>query len=140
MSWWAAIRLSTGNLLAMAQHDYLSVTQVAEMLGITRQAVLKRIRAGRLRALKVGHRYVVPREAVGQASGQSDPIVAEIVRRLVSAYEPDRIYLFGSTARGDPGRDSPPQRSDHVSYDPSHRDRRTREFIAGQPAQRGCTP
>jgi predicted nucleotidyltransferase len=34
------------------------------------------------------------------------PVLREIVRRLVGAYEPDRIYLFGSTARGDSGADS----------------------------------
>ena len=34
------------------------------------------------------------------------PVLGEIVRRLIKAYEPDRIYLFGSTARGDSGPDS----------------------------------
>lgn len=28
-----------------------------------------------------------------------NPILAEIVRRLVEAYQPERIYLFGSVAR-----------------------------------------
>jgi predicted nucleotidyltransferase len=36
----------------------------------------------------------------------SDPVLAEAVRRLVEAYRPERIYLFGSVARGDPGPDS----------------------------------
>ena len=35
-----------------------------------------------------------------------DPLLAEIVRRLVAAYQPERIYLFGSKARGDAGPDS----------------------------------
>ena len=34
------------------------------------------------------------------------PAIGKIVRRLIKAYEPDRIYLFGSTARGDSGPDS----------------------------------
>ena len=34
------------------------------------------------------------------------PVLAEIVRRLAEAYRPERIYLFGSTARGDAGPDS----------------------------------
>ncbi len=34
------------------------------------------------------------------------PALAEIVRRLVEAYRPERIYLFGSKARGDEGPDS----------------------------------
>ena len=32
--------------------------------------------------------------------------LAEIVRRLIAAYQPERIYLFGSKARGDSGADS----------------------------------
>ena len=35
-----------------------------------------------------------------------DPTLAEIVRRLVEAYRPDRIYLFGSRARGTAGAES----------------------------------
>ena len=35
-----------------------------------------------------------------------DPILAEIIRRLVEALQPERIYLFGSRARGDTGPDS----------------------------------
>lgn len=32
-----------------------------------------------------------------------DPALAEVVRRLIQAYRPERIYLFGSVARGDAG-------------------------------------
>ena len=35
-----------------------------------------------------------------------DPALAEVVRRLVAAYQPERVYLFGSVARGDAGPDS----------------------------------
>ena len=37
----------------------------------------------------------------------ADPAIAEIVARLVACYKPERIYLFGSAARGDshPGSD-----------------------------------
>lgn len=36
----------------------------------------------------------------------SDPKLAELVRRLVQAYQPESIYLFGSFARGDADADS----------------------------------
>lgn len=36
----------------------------------------------------------------------TDPKLKEIVDRLVEAYRPERIYLFGSHARGDAGPDS----------------------------------
>ncbi|MCC6591194.1 MAG: nucleotidyltransferase domain-containing protein [Bryobacterales bacterium] len=35
-----------------------------------------------------------------------DAVLEEVVRRLVQAYEPWRIYLFGSVARGDATEDS----------------------------------
>ena len=35
-----------------------------------------------------------------------DPAIGEIVRRLVRAYHPDRLYLFGSVARSASGPDS----------------------------------
>lgn len=37
---------------------------------------------------------------------ERDPKLAEIVRRLVRAYQPERIYLFGSVARGEGGPNS----------------------------------
>jgi predicted nucleotidyltransferase len=39
-------------------------------------------------------------------SSVDSPILTDIVRRLVAAYQPERIYLFGSMARGDAGPDS----------------------------------
>jgi len=59
-----------------------------------------------------------------------DPALAEIVHRLVEAYQPERVYLFGSVARGEAGPDSdydlmvivpddaPPERHDsHLAYE-----------------------
>ena len=35
-----------------------------------------------------------------------DTVLAEVIRRLAEAYQPERIYLFGSKARGEGGPDS----------------------------------
>jgi predicted nucleotidyltransferase len=40
------------------------------------------------------------------AMQSQDTVLREIVRRLVEAYQPERVYLFGSRARGDAGADS----------------------------------
>jgi predicted nucleotidyltransferase len=34
----------------------------------------------------------------------ADPALADVVRRLVEAYNPEQVYLFGSVARGDAGK------------------------------------
>ncbi len=36
----------------------------------------------------------------------TDPTLAELLRRLIPAYQPERVYLFGSRARGEVGPDS----------------------------------
>jgi predicted nucleotidyltransferase len=46
------------------------------------------------------------RPAAPQTLHAEDPALAEAVRRLVEAYRPNRIYLFGSVARGEAGPDS----------------------------------
>lgn len=42
----------------------------------------------------------------GKNIGQEDHILSEIVRRLVAAFQPERIYLYGSRARGEYTADS----------------------------------
>lgn len=37
---------------------------------------------------------------------EEDPKLAELVRRLVQTFDPERVYLFGSRARGEAGADS----------------------------------
>ena len=39
-------------------------------------------------------------------SSVTDPDLARILARLVDAYRPERVWLFGSKARGDAGPDS----------------------------------
>ncbi len=39
-------------------------------------------------------------------STPTDPRLAEVVRRLVAVFAPERVYLFGSRARGEESPDS----------------------------------
>jgi uncharacterized protein len=55
-----------------------------------------------------------------------DATLAEVVRRLVEAYAPERIYLFGSAARGDSGPDSDYDLMVIVPDDSSEERRRSR--------------
>jgi predicted nucleotidyltransferase len=43
---------------------------------------------------------------MNQETPSQPPVLAEIVTRVVRALEPERVYLFGSRARGDAGDDS----------------------------------
>lgn len=39
-------------------------------------------------------------------ASSDDPVLAELVRLLSEAYQPEQIFLFGSQGRGDAGPDS----------------------------------
>jgi len=49
--------------------DLLSVTQAADALGVTRQAVLQRIASGSLPAARVGEVWAIPASVVARAVG-----------------------------------------------------------------------
>lgn len=51
--------------------ELASVSQVAELLGVTRAAVLDRIRRGTLQATKVGETYAIPRHQPGLTEPES---------------------------------------------------------------------
>ena len=59
------------------------------------------LRAAGLTRLEDRIRHDVPHLPPGEATA-----LAHLVERLVAAYQPERIYLFGSKARGDWGPDS----------------------------------
>jgi excisionase family DNA binding protein len=46
------------------EQEYLSPTEVAKILGISRQAVIERIKHGHLYAERVGNRYIVPKNTL----------------------------------------------------------------------------
>ncbi|MBI5230934.1 MAG: nucleotidyltransferase domain-containing protein [Coriobacteriales bacterium] len=83
---------------------YVTTSEAARILGVSRQAVLKRVAAGTIRARRDGRAYRI--ELASLAAPSNDPVLAEMVERLVAVYHPARVYLFGSKARGTAGPDS----------------------------------
>lgn len=53
----------------------------------------------------MGDRVMNSRALPPQADA-GDAVLSAMINRLIEAYDPERIYLFGSTARGDAGPDS----------------------------------
>lgn len=45
-------------------HDVLKVTEVCEMLGISRSTLYRIIRAGEIRVLEIGPRFIIPKQSV----------------------------------------------------------------------------
>jgi len=48
----------------MQKNKYVTTTEAARILGISRVAVYKRIKKGSIKAIKIGKNFAIPREAI----------------------------------------------------------------------------
>ncbi|NCN94709.1 helix-turn-helix domain-containing protein [Candidatus Wolfebacteria bacterium] len=78
---------------------FLSTTEVALFLGISRQAVFKKIKAGEIKARKIGRNFVIDRkdlsEIVGKVLNQKQKLeIQESVDKTVREYG-ETLKLLG---------------------------------------------
>lgn len=74
----------------MAKNQF-STTKVAKILGISRQAVLKKIASGEIKAEKIGRNYIInrgnlPIESGGELTEAKKEIINRAVRKTVREY------------------------------------------------------
>lgn len=78
---------------------YISTTEAARLLGISRVAVLKQIKTGRLKARKIGGRYAIHRSSLtpihGELTDSEREKVVSAVRKAVHDYG-DALKRLGS--------------------------------------------
>jgi excisionase family DNA binding protein len=98
------LRIPKSTLYRLAQQGRIPGQKVGRQWRFLRAAVDRWLEERRHATASPARRRSQPRARAGLL--ERDPTLAEIVRRLVDAYRPDRIYLFGSKARGDAGPDS----------------------------------
>ncbi|MFA6525464.1 MAG: helix-turn-helix domain-containing protein [Patescibacteria group bacterium] len=81
--------------------DFLSTTEVAEMLGISRVAVFNRIKRGEIKADKIGRNFVVRRDQFGGVFKKSlekdeKEVVDMAVEKVLKEYG-ETLKLLGNT-------------------------------------------
>ena len=67
----------------MGEKKYYTVTEAAKLLGVTRQAIHKRIKKGNLPHLKMGHQYLIPAETFNYITKRSSRSKIELVDKAV---------------------------------------------------------
>jgi len=75
----------------MKNKEFYSITELAKLLSISRVAVFKRIKAGKIKAIRVGRVYAIPREEFEVFSGEKlsenqKLVIKEGVRRTIKEY------------------------------------------------------
>ncbi|OGY99556.1 MAG: hypothetical protein A2945_02840 [Candidatus Liptonbacteria bacterium RIFCSPLOWO2_01_FULL_52_25] len=73
------------------EREFLSTSELAKILGISRIAVFKKIKSGRIKARKIGRNFMIRREdlpeILGTSLGKNDKeIIERVVRKTVKEY------------------------------------------------------
>lgn len=79
--------------------NYISTTEAAKLLGISRIAVFNKVKSGEIKAAKVGRNYVInkkdlPGFGVGELSDEQKKEIDEAVKRTVKEYG-ETLRLLG---------------------------------------------
>jgi len=53
----------------MEKQEYLTIPELAKILGISRIAVYKKVRKGEIRATRIGRNYAIPKKLLGSIMG-----------------------------------------------------------------------
>ncbi|MDP2923560.1 MAG: helix-turn-helix domain-containing protein [Candidatus Omnitrophota bacterium] len=75
----------------MKSQEYITIAQLAKVLGITRIAVYKKVKKGQVPAEKIGKMYIIPKKYIDEILGKtlSESEKKEIdaaVKKTVSEY------------------------------------------------------
>ena len=70
---------------------YLTTSQLAEILGISRVAVHKKIKSGEIKAEKIGNIYIIPKSYISEIFGRTvsphrKKIITKAVKKAVKEY------------------------------------------------------
>ena len=75
----------------MKKKDFLSIAELAEILGISRIAVYKKVKTGLIKAIRIGSSYAIPSKGVADLLGvelgpQDKQIIDRAVDKTVKEY------------------------------------------------------
>ena len=81
------------------KREYLTIPQLAKMLGISRIAVYRKVKKGQIKAQKIGRNYAIPSQAIGVSrskslSANAKKEIEAVIQRVVREYG-ETLRLLG---------------------------------------------
>ncbi|MFC1576191.1 helix-turn-helix domain-containing protein [Candidatus Omnitrophota bacterium] len=76
----------------MPEGPYLSISELAAILGISRIAVYKRVKKGRIKAIRIGRSFAIPKQGLADALGatlgrKAKKEMGKAVKKTVDEYD-----------------------------------------------------
>jgi len=71
--------------------EYITIPQLAQILGISRIAVYKKVKKGKIKAIKIGRNYLIPKKYIlvilGKALGEEERRqIDKAIKKTVEEY------------------------------------------------------
>jgi excisionase family DNA binding protein len=87
--------------MPMAKNRFISIQQLADVLGLSRIAVYKKVKKGQIKAIRVGRTFAIPYKYVDSISGRvlkdkEKRQIEKAVRKTVREYG-ETLKLLGNT-------------------------------------------
>ncbi|MFC1807878.1 helix-turn-helix domain-containing protein [Candidatus Omnitrophota bacterium] len=75
----------------MENKEYMSIAEVAKILGLTRQAIYKQVKKGQIDAIKIGKSYAIPASKLltklrKNLNDKDKEQISAIIKRVVKEY------------------------------------------------------
>lgn len=84
----------------METEDFISTTELAKILGISRVAIFKRIKSGKIKAKKIGRNFIINKKELGgifekELSQKKKEEIEKAVKKTVKEYG-ETLKLLGA--------------------------------------------
>jgi len=80
----------------MENKEFMTTTELAKLLGISRIAVFKRIKRGQIKAMRVGRNFVIPRDSFTEALGK---VLSEKNKKEIESAVKKTVREYGQALR-----------------------------------------
>lgn len=82
------------------EEKYLTISQIADLLGLSRVAIFKKVKAGVIKAIRIGRTWAIPHQEVKSILGktltnQQKQIVETAVQKTIREYG-ETLKMLGS--------------------------------------------
>jgi len=80
----------------MEKDEYITIPQLADILGITRIAVYKKVKKGQIKAIKIGRNYAIPKKYITDILGRT---LTETAKKEIENAVKKAVKEYGETLK-----------------------------------------
>lgn len=80
----------------MGENKYITIPELAKLLGITRIAVYKKVKKGQIKAVKIGRNFAIPKKYISSIIGKD---LTEQNKREIDTAVKKTVQEYGEVLR-----------------------------------------